>query len=117
MAEPIKGQAYEFFVSLTDINDPQFFIVNPTIASGDFKLSVDGGAFGNLATLPVVALRVVALRVADFFLPDLRAPLFRASGVSDLELQKPTVKPPRTASTLSTMIAMALPLSPLADRG
>lgn len=55
MAEPIKGQAYEFFVSLTDINDPQFFIVNPTIANGDFKLSVDGGAFGSLATLPVVA--------------------------------------------------------------
>jgi len=55
MSEPIKGQAYEFFISLTDINDPQFFIVNPTIAAGDFKLSVDSGALGNLATLPVVA--------------------------------------------------------------
>lgn len=54
MSEPIKGQPYEFFISLTDIDDPQFFIVNPTIAAGDFKLSVDGGAFGNLATLPVV---------------------------------------------------------------
>ncbi len=55
MSEPIKGQAYEFFIALTDINDPQFFIVNPTIAAGDFKLSVDGGGLANLATLPVVA--------------------------------------------------------------
>jgi hypothetical protein len=28
--------------------------VNPTIAAGDFKVSIDGGAFANLATLPVV---------------------------------------------------------------
>lgn len=54
MSEPIKGQPYEFFISLTDINDPQFFIVNPTIAAADFKVSVDGGTFSNLATLPVV---------------------------------------------------------------
>jgi len=54
MPEPVKGEAYEFFISVTDINDPQFFIVNPTIAAGDFKISVDGGAFANLATLPVV---------------------------------------------------------------
>lgn len=55
MSEPVKGQAYEFFVSLTDFNDPQFFIVNPTIEAGDFKRSVDGGGLANLATLPVVS--------------------------------------------------------------
>ena len=54
MAEPKKGVAYEFYVSLTDLFDPQFFIVNPTIAAGDFKISKDGVAFVNLATLPVV---------------------------------------------------------------
>ena len=54
MALNQKGQAYEFFVSLVDFADPQNFIVNPTIEAGDFKRSVDGGAFGNLAVLPVV---------------------------------------------------------------
>ena len=49
-----KDVAYEFFVSLTDLGDPQQFVVNPTIAAGDFKRSVDGGSFANLATLPVV---------------------------------------------------------------
>jgi hypothetical protein len=28
--------------------------VNPTIASGDFKVSIDGGALANLGTLPAV---------------------------------------------------------------
>lgn len=55
MSEPRKGQAYEFFVSLSDIFDPQFFVVNPTIATNDFQVSKDGGLFANLATLPVVA--------------------------------------------------------------
>ena len=54
MGQPIKGQAYEFFMSLTDINDPAFFINNPTLAAGDFKVSVDGGALSNLSTLPAV---------------------------------------------------------------
>ncbi len=55
MAEPKKGNPYEFFVSLTDLFDPQFFIVNPTIVAGDFKVSKDGGTFIDLATLPVVS--------------------------------------------------------------
>ncbi len=54
MAEPRRGVAYEMFVALTDLNEPQFFIVNPTIAAGDFKVSKDGGIFVNLITLPVV---------------------------------------------------------------
>ena len=55
MSQPQKGIAYEFFISLTDIFDPVFFIANPTIAAGDFKVSKDGGALVNLTTLPVVA--------------------------------------------------------------
>lgn len=54
MAEPEKGVAYALFIALTDLNEPQFFIVNPTLAAGDFKISKDGGAFVNLVTLPVV---------------------------------------------------------------
>lgn len=55
MSEPRRGEAYEFFVSLSDIFDPQFFVINPTIAVNDFQVSKDGGSFSNLATLPVVA--------------------------------------------------------------
>jgi len=53
MPEPVKGQAYEFYVSLTDIFDPLFFIDNPTIAIADFKVSKDGGTLVQLATKPV----------------------------------------------------------------
>lgn len=55
MAEPKKGIAYEFYLSLTDIFDPQFFILNPTIEIGDFTISKDGGVFGNLATIPAAS--------------------------------------------------------------
>ena len=34
---------------------PEVFQVNPTIAAGDFQVSIDGGALNNLATLPVVS--------------------------------------------------------------
>lgn len=54
MAGPIKGEEYIFYVSLTDIFDPQFFIANPTIVTGDFMRSNDGGALGSLLTLPTV---------------------------------------------------------------
>lgn len=55
MAGPIKGVAYEFPpVELTDVFDPQFFLVDPTIEAGDFQISKDFGALADLATLPVV---------------------------------------------------------------
>ena len=54
MAEPRKGVAYAMFIALTDLAEPQSFIVNPTLAVGDFKISKDGGTFVNLITLPVV---------------------------------------------------------------
>ena len=55
MATPHKGTAYQFYTSLVAQADPTTFQVNPTIAVGDFKVSKDGGALVNLATLPVVA--------------------------------------------------------------
>jgi hypothetical protein len=54
MAEPKRGVAYEMFIALTDLSAPQFFRENPTIATGDFQISKDGGAFFDLTTLPVV---------------------------------------------------------------
>ncbi|KKN88758.1 hypothetical protein LCGC14_0246490 [marine sediment metagenome] len=54
MALPQKGVAYDFYVTLVSFADPSVFQTNPTLATGDFKISKDGGAFNNLATLPVV---------------------------------------------------------------
>lgn len=55
MAQPLKGEAYEFFTALTDFLDPSKFVINPTVALGDFKISKEGGAFANLLTTPVVS--------------------------------------------------------------
>lgn len=49
---PRKNIAYKFYVSLVDQSNTKLLKANPTIASGDFKVSTDGGAFANLATLP-----------------------------------------------------------------
>jgi len=54
MSQPIKGQPYDFYLALTDIEDPVFFVTDPTIAAGDFKVSIDGGGLSNLAVLPSV---------------------------------------------------------------
>jgi len=54
MPLPSKGEAYIFPpISLTDIFDPQFFKVNPTLENGDVLISKDGGALAQIATLPV----------------------------------------------------------------
>jgi hypothetical protein len=53
MSTPKKGVAYTFYLSLIDTSTGKFK-ANPTIAAGDFKVSTGGGAFVNLATLPVV---------------------------------------------------------------
>lgn len=51
---PNKGEDFVLYVSLVDAADPKSFKANPTIASGDWQISKDGGAFANLATLPSV---------------------------------------------------------------
>lgn len=42
------------YVSLVSQANTKLAQVNPTIAAGDFKVSIDGGAFANLGTLPAV---------------------------------------------------------------
>lgn len=49
---PKKNTAFKFYVALVDQANTKLTKANPTIAAGDFKSSLDGGAFGNLATLP-----------------------------------------------------------------
>lgn len=53
MAEPVKGVAYDFYMSL-DAQATSGFQDDPTIEAGDFQISKDGGAFSNLTTLPTV---------------------------------------------------------------
>lgn len=50
---PVKGAAYTFRCVLFAQSDNQIKS-NPTLAAGDWKASIDGGAFANLATLPDV---------------------------------------------------------------
>ena len=49
---PKKGKAFVVHIALQDLSNPGSFKANPTIASGDFKVDVDGAGLGNLGTLP-----------------------------------------------------------------
>jgi hypothetical protein len=51
---PVKNEDFILFVSLQDLAASGSFKANPAIAAGDFKVSKDGGALTNLATLPTV---------------------------------------------------------------
>lgn len=51
---PKKGVEFIFYAGLPSVASSSIFQSNPTIAAGDFKVSIDGGALNNLATLPAV---------------------------------------------------------------
>lgn len=55
MSTPKKNAAYSFDLSLYDVTSNAAFKSSPTIATGDFKVSIDNGALANLATLPTVS--------------------------------------------------------------
>lgn len=52
--KPIKAKAYTFTVGLVDSATTTKLKAAPTLSSGNFQVSIDGGAFANLATLPTV---------------------------------------------------------------
>lgn len=52
---PNKGEALIFYIGLDDPNNEGKFKSNPTIAAGDFQVSIDDGALANLATTPSVS--------------------------------------------------------------
>lgn len=52
---PKKNTEYIFSISLVSQSDTKIMQSNPTIAAGDFKVSTDNGALGNLTTLPAVS--------------------------------------------------------------
>lgn len=49
---PVKNTAYILYVGLVSQADTKLLKSAPTLASGDFKVSIDGAASANLATLP-----------------------------------------------------------------
>jgi hypothetical protein len=51
---PVRAEDFVLYVALIDAADAKSFKANPTIAAGDWKISKDGGALANLATLPAV---------------------------------------------------------------
>lgn len=51
---PKRATEYIFYISLVSQANTKVFQSNPTIAAGDFKVSIDGGALANPATLPAV---------------------------------------------------------------
>ena len=51
---PKKNTAYITYVALRDQADTKLFKSTPTLATGDAKVSIDGAALANLATLPAV---------------------------------------------------------------
>ena len=51
---PKKNTEFVFYIGLVSQSDTKVFQSNPTLASGDFKVSIDGGALANLSTLPSV---------------------------------------------------------------
>ena len=54
MADPQRGVAYDLVVSLNDIITGAI-VTDPSISSGDFRVSIDGGAFADLASTPAVS--------------------------------------------------------------
>ena len=54
MADPKKNTAFTFAIGLVATALRPAFKAAPTLAAGDFKVSIDGAAFANLASLPTV---------------------------------------------------------------
>jgi len=52
---PKKNEDFKIPIQLRDVANPNRVKVNPTIASGDFKITKDGGALANLTNLPTVS--------------------------------------------------------------
>jgi hypothetical protein len=67
---PVRGKAYTFPISLKSQSDPRLHQANPTLAAGDVKVSIDGGALANITTLPTAqpaggAILLVTLSSAE----------------------------------------------------
>lgn len=82
---PIRGALHQFYTSLVQQADTKLLKSGPTLASGDFKRSIDGGSVANLDTLPTVTPSasygvLIALSVAEMTCSDLRITASDAAG-------------------------------------
>jgi len=85
MAEPKINTAFSFVIGLVDQSARPSFKANPTLAAGDFKISIDGGALANLATLPTIAPAgsrgvLVALSASEMNGTEIRVEAIDAAG-------------------------------------
>jgi len=66
---PLRAAVYAFNVALVSQADTDIFRVNPTLAVGDVKVSLDGGSLNNITVLPTAidagALLAVDLSIAE----------------------------------------------------
>lgn len=51
---PVRGEEFKVRIALPSFSSPGSFQVNPTIASGDIKVDIDGAGLNDLDTLPSV---------------------------------------------------------------
>lgn len=73
LAPPHYGIAYQMTLVLFDSANPGEILTAPTLSTGDFVLSKDGGATANLATLPVVNPSSSGLVVVSFSATEMQA--------------------------------------------
>ncbi|MBS0207808.1 MAG: hypothetical protein JSS27_02540 [Planctomycetes bacterium] len=62
---PKKGVAFQFALGLASQADGRVFAAPPTLASGDVKLSKDGGALTNLTSLPTASGALVQIALTS----------------------------------------------------
>lgn len=61
---PKANTAYVFYTALVSQADTKLLKSAPTLAAGDFKVSTDGAAFANLATLPTNTPSGTAVKIS-----------------------------------------------------
>ncbi len=61
---PKKNTAFIIYTALVSQADTRLLKSGPTLATGDFKVSTDGAAFANLATLPTNTPSGVLLKIS-----------------------------------------------------
>lgn len=96
---PVKGQDFQVRIGLEALGNPGSFRGSPTIAAGDFKVSVDGGALTDLATTPSVSPAGSALVLLTISAAEMAGDVVTVVGVdqtapkewSDFILSIPTV--------------------------
>lgn len=109
---PKRATEFITYVALTSQANPLIFQSNPTLATGDAKVSIDGGAFANLTTLPAVtpgssvAVKIT-LSIAEMTGDNIQVQLIDAAGAQwcDLFINIQTTNNQFNDLALSTALA------------